>query len=55
MDRRLQGRVGRTDVVQEGYLALRSKFPQESAELRLPFLLWLRPEVGQKLRLEVAS
>jgi RNA polymerase sigma-70 factor (ECF subfamily) len=49
MDRRLQGRVDPADVVQEAYLAVRSKFPQYSADPRLPFFLWLRLEVGQKL------
>src|SRR5258707_2379965 len=49
MDRRLQGRVDPADVVQEAYLAVRSKFPHYSAEPRLPFFLWLRLEVGQKL------
>jgi RNA polymerase sigma-70 factor (ECF subfamily) len=49
MDRRLQGRVDATDVVQEAYLAVRGKFPQYCADPRLPFFLWLRLEVGQKL------
>src|SRR5437763_8692183 len=49
MDRRLQGRVDPADVVQETYLAVRGKFPQYSADPRLPFFLWLRLEVGQKL------
>jgi RNA polymerase sigma-70 factor (ECF subfamily) len=49
MDCRLQGRVDPADVVQEAYLAVRGKFPQYRADPRLPFLLWLRLEVGQKL------
>jgi RNA polymerase sigma-70 factor (ECF subfamily) len=49
MDRRLQGRVDPADVVQEAYLALRRKLARYSAEARLPFYLWLRLEVGQKL------
>src|SRR5215831_8867363 len=49
MDRRLQGRVDPADVVQDAYLALRGKFPQYAADPRLPFFLWLRLEVGQKL------
>jgi RNA polymerase sigma-70 factor (ECF subfamily) len=49
MDRRLQGRVDPADVVQEAYLALRGKFPQYGAGPPLPFFLWLRLEVGQKL------
>src|SRR5437660_1251576 len=49
MDRRLQGRVDPADVVQDAYLAFRAKFPQYSTDPRLPFFLWLRLEVGQKL------
>jgi RNA polymerase sigma-70 factor (ECF subfamily) len=49
MDRRLQGRVDPADVVQDAYLAVRRKFPQYGADPRLPFFLWLRLEVGQKL------
>jgi RNA polymerase sigma-70 factor (ECF subfamily) len=49
MDRRLQGRVDPADVVQDAYLALRGKFPQYAADPQLPFYLWLRLEVGQKL------
>jgi RNA polymerase sigma-70 factor (ECF subfamily) len=49
MDRRLQGRVDPADIVQEAYLAVRDKFAKFSAEPRLPFFLWLRLEVGQKL------
>jgi RNA polymerase sigma-70 factor (ECF subfamily) len=49
MDRRLQGRVDPADVVQDAYLSLRGKFPPYSAEPPMPFFLWLRLEVGQKL------
>jgi RNA polymerase sigma-70 factor (ECF subfamily) len=49
MDRRLQGRVDPADVVQDAYLAVRGKFAHYSADSRLPFFLWLRLEVGQKL------
>ncbi len=49
MDRRLQGRVDPADVVQDAYLAVRGKFAQYSADSQLPFFLWLRLEVGQKL------
>src|SRR5262249_58628647 len=43
------GRVDPADVVQDAYLAVRGKFPQYCADPRLPFFLWLRLEVGQKL------
>ena len=49
MDRRLQGRIDPADVVQEAYLAVRGKFPHAFVKSQLPFFLWLRLEVGQKL------
>src|SRR6266481_5997388 len=49
MDRRLQGRVDPSDVVQDAYLAVRGKFPQYNTDPHMPFFLWLRLEVGQKL------
>ncbi len=49
MDRRLQGRVDPADVVQDAYLELRGKFARYCADSRLPFFLWLRLEVAQKL------
>jgi RNA polymerase sigma-70 factor (ECF subfamily) len=49
MDARLQGRVDPADVLQDAYLAVRGKFAQYSADSRVPFFLWLRLEVGQKL------
>lgn len=49
MDARLQGRVDPGDVLQDAYLTIRGKFPQYSAAPAMPFFLWLRLEVGQKL------
>src|SRR5262245_4467332 len=49
MDQRLQSRVDPADVAQDPYLAVRGGFPPYSADPRLPFFLWLRLEVGQKL------
>jgi RNA polymerase sigma-70 factor (ECF subfamily) len=49
MDRRLQGRVEPADVVREAYRMLPGKLPQYCADPKLPFFLWLRLEVGQKL------
>jgi len=49
LDRRLQGRVDPAGVVQEACRAARDKFAQYQADPRLPFFLWLRLEVGQKL------
>jgi RNA polymerase sigma-70 factor (ECF subfamily) len=49
LDRRLQGRVDPPDVLQEAYLTVRDKFPRSFDSSGLPFYLWLRREVGQKL------
>ena len=49
MDRQIQVRVDPAVVVHDAYLAVRAKFPQYVADPRLPFYLWLRLEVGQKL------
>jgi RNA polymerase sigma-70 factor (ECF subfamily) len=49
MDRRLQGRVDPADVVQDACVAVLGKFSQYNADAHLPFFLWLRLEVGQKL------
>jgi RNA polymerase sigma-70 factor (ECF subfamily) len=49
MDRRLHGRVDPADVVQQAFLEMRGKISQYSADAQMPFYLWLRLEVGQKL------
>ncbi|MCA9194388.1 MAG: sigma-70 family RNA polymerase sigma factor [Planctomycetales bacterium] len=49
MDRRLQGRVDPSDVVQEAYVDALARFPQYCAERQVPPFIWLRFIVGQKL------
>ena len=49
LDRRLQGRVDSSDVLQDAYLDARQKLPTYSVKGDLPFFLWLRLVVGQKL------
>ena len=49
LDRRLQGRVDPSDVLQEAYLDAARKLPSYSENENLPFFLWLRLVVGQKL------
>ncbi len=49
LDRRLQGRVDPAGLVREACLAARGQFAQYRADPRLPFFLWLRLEVGQRL------
>jgi RNA polymerase sigma-70 factor (ECF subfamily) len=50
LDRRLQGRVDPSDVLQEAYLDLAEKLPKYLSEAApLPFYLWLRLVVGERL------
>ncbi len=49
LDRRLQGRVDPSDVLQDAYLDASRRLPSFSEKENLPFFLWLRLVVGQKL------
>jgi RNA polymerase sigma-70 factor (ECF subfamily) len=49
MDRRLQGRVDASDVVQEAHIEAMTRLPEYLRESNLPFFLWLRLIVGQRL------
>lgn len=49
LSRRLQGRVGDSDVVQEAYLDVARRLPEYVREPTLPFFLWLRHMTGLKL------
>ena len=49
MDRRLQGRLDASDVIQEAYLDVARRFPEYRADPALPFFLWLRLLTGQRL------
>ena len=50
LDRRLQGRVNPSDVLQEAFLDLAEKMPAyASNSTGLPFYLWLRMVVGERL------
>jgi RNA polymerase sigma-70 factor (ECF subfamily) len=49
MDRRLQGRLDASDVIQERYLDVARRFPEYAAGLSMPFYLWLRLLTGQRL------
>lgn len=42
MDRRLQGRVDPSDVLQEAFIDLAEKLPEFGRKESLPFFLWLR-------------
>ena len=49
MDRRLQGRVDASDVMQEAYLEASARYADYLREPSMPFYLWLRFITGQKL------
>jgi len=49
MDRRLQGRVDPSDVLQDAYLDLSRKLEEYTARPAVPFFLWLRLVVGERL------
>ena len=49
MDRRLQGRVDPSDVLQEAYLDLARRMPEYAANPSIPFFLWMRLLTAQKL------
>jgi RNA polymerase sigma-70 factor (ECF subfamily) len=49
LDRRLQGRLDASDILQEAYIDIARRFPQYAAAGEIPFFLWLRQITGQKL------
>jgi RNA polymerase sigma-70 factor, ECF subfamily len=49
LSRRLQGRVGDSDVLQEAYLDVARRLPEYTGDPRLPFFLWVRHLTGLKL------
>jgi RNA polymerase sigma-70 factor (ECF subfamily) len=49
MDRRLQGRVDPSDILQEAFLEATVRLPEYAREPKLPFFLWLRLIAGQRL------
>ena len=49
LDRRLQGRVDPSDVLQEAYLDLAKKLPTYAQKPPMPFFLWLRLVAGERL------
>jgi RNA polymerase sigma-70 factor (ECF subfamily) len=50
MDQRLQGRIDPLDVIQEAYLEATEHRAEYLRQPALPFFLWLRGIVGNKLR-----
>ena len=49
LDRRLQGRIDPSDVLQEAFLDVARRAAEYAARPEMPFFLWLRLITGQKL------
>lgn len=49
MDRRMKGRLDAGDVLQEAYVTFQARFSEFLQQDKLPFHLWLRQLVGQKM------
>jgi RNA polymerase sigma-70 factor, ECF subfamily len=49
LDRRLQGRVDPSDVLQEVYLDVTQQLPHYMGKREMPFFLWLRLVTGQRM------
>jgi RNA polymerase sigma-70 factor (ECF subfamily) len=49
LNRRLQGRIDDSDILQEAYLEAARRLPEYLATRPLPFFLWLRHLTGEKL------
>jgi RNA polymerase sigma-70 factor (ECF subfamily) len=49
MDRRLQGRVDPSDVIQDAHIEAMTRLPDYLRQPNLPFFLWLRLIVGERL------
>jgi RNA polymerase sigma-70 factor (ECF subfamily) len=49
LDRRLQGRIDASDVIQDAYQEAWSRLPEYLRQRPAPFFLWLRYLTGQKL------
>jgi len=49
LDRRLQGRIDASDVVQEAHLEVAQRLNEYLADPKLPLFLWLRLVVGERL------
>jgi RNA polymerase sigma-70 factor (ECF subfamily) len=49
LDRRLQGRVDPSDVLQEAYLDVAAQLPHYLGKPEMPLFLWLRLVAGQRL------
>lgn len=51
LDRRLQGRIDPTDVLQEAFIDFAERAPEYAKDPKMPLYLWLRLITGQRLQL----
>jgi RNA polymerase sigma-70 factor (ECF subfamily) len=51
MDRRMQGRVDASDILQEAFVDFASRVEEYANDPSMPFFLWLRYLTGQRLQL----
>jgi RNA polymerase sigma-70 factor (ECF subfamily) len=49
LDRRLQARIGVSDVIQDAYVDIVDRLEEYLRDPKLPFFLWLRLVVGERL------
>ena len=49
LDRRLQGRVDASDVIQEAFLDIAPRAAEYAAKPEMPFYLWMRMVTGERL------
>jgi RNA polymerase sigma-70 factor (ECF subfamily) len=49
LDRRLQGRVDPSDVLQDAYIDMAARLPEYEGRAEIPFFVWLRMVVGERL------
>jgi hypothetical protein len=50
LDRRLQGRIDPSEVLQDAFIDVAEKLPEYALRSALPFSLWLRMVVGERLQ-----
>src|SRR5260370_28030157 len=49
LDRRLQARIGASDVIQDAHVDIVDRLEEYLRDPKLPFFLWLRLVVGERL------
>ena len=48
LDRRVQGRVDPSDVLQDAYIDMAERLPEYDSRAAIPFFVWLRMVVGER-------